>query len=53
VRAKRRRTQQDLGIAIDQLFAHLAGGDEGRKGDDHRADPRRGQHPDHELGAIR
>ncbi len=53
VGAKRRRAQQDLGVAVDQLLTHLAGRDEGRKRDHHRADPRRSQHPDHELGAVR
>ena len=52
VGAERRGGQQDFDVAVEQLLAHFAGGDEGGERDHHGADSRRREHCDDELRAV-
>ncbi len=53
VRPERRGGQKDFDVAVDQLLAQFAGGDEGGEGDHHRTDTGRRQHADGEFAAVR
>src|ERR1700727_1819469 len=52
MRSERRCCKQDLGVAVDELFAQFTRGGEGGKRYDDGAYSRRSQHPDDEGNAV-